>query len=748
MDNGMILIAAALLATAVSAWNYYSAFVTQRLRRPDTAVFSARIRTARLGFYAMTGLVSLASGVLLYLIFSHSFQVEYVYRYTSRDLPFGYLLSAFWAGQEGSFLLWALLIALMGTVFIRTTRHFEAPAMLVVNAVQAGFLIILMKASPFTMMAQLPPDGAGLNPLLQNPWMVIHPPVLFIGYAAATFPFALAVAALLRRDYEGFVPQALPWSLIVSITLGAGIIIGGYWAYKVLGWGGYWGWDPVENSSLIPWLTTLALLHGLLVQKALGAFSRSNLFLAIVTFGLVLYATFLTRSGVLADFSVHSFQDLGINLYLIAFIAITLGGGLYLLVKRAREVPFRRLEALTLNRETILLASMLVFAASAVFTFLGTSSPLFTGLMGRPAQVDIAFYNRIHLPIAIGMGLLLGFAPLLRWRTPGRDGLFRDLLPSIALTLLTVAAAVYLGTPSPTTLMLLGSATFALGSNAVVTVRLLASGWRNAGAPLAHFGVALLLTGIVVSGTFADSRKIVLEEGRPGAVYNYRMTYHGMTPAANGKDRMAIDVASDAGGFKAEPRFYFSEFNKSVMAEPAVHANALYDLYISPLERRPGGAAAGDARNVILNQGEPGRVGAYQVLFEGFDMANHSDGGTLRAGARLVIRDGNAEVSVVPAIVMERSETRPEPASFTTPGESGGHRASVTLNRIDADRKAVEVSFVGMGAQAAPSPSTETVVLDVSRKPFMGVLWLGTMLLTAGSGLALWRRRTLIRPLA
>jgi cytochrome c-type biogenesis protein CcmF len=218
----------------------------------------------RFAFYLSLAMITFASAYLYYLIFNHQFQVKYIYQYSSRDLPFGFLLSSFWAGQEGSFLLWTLFLSWLGVVFIKTSNQFENYGMFFMNLVQAFFLLVLIKASPFETHAggAIPPDGAGLNPLLQNFWMVIHPPILFIGYAAATFPFAIALAALVRNNFTKWVSQALPWVLSVSITLGAGIIIGAFWSYETLGWGGYWGWDPVENSSLIPWLTSLALFHG------------------------------------------------------------------------------------------------------------------------------------------------------------------------------------------------------------------------------------------------------------------------------------------------------------------------------------------------------------------------------------------------------------------------------------------------------------------------------------------------------
>jgi len=296
MKLGVFSIYLALAAALFSARNYFQAAKMgnhkDNKENKDRGLFKQKISLARQGFYLMTALIGIASIYLWYLIFTHQFQVDYIYRYTSRELGLGYLVSAFWAGQEGSFLFWALMIAVMGLAFMRSARQFESYAMFFLNIVQAAFIILLIKASPFALLEKVPPEGAGLNPLLQNPWMVIHPPILFLGYAAVTLPFVIALAALVRREFEGWVRIAFPWALFSSVTLGAGIIIGAYWAYEVLGWGGYWGWDPVENSSLIAWLAILAFFHGLIITRKSGALHKTNFFLAISAFSLVLYATF------------------------------------------------------------------------------------------------------------------------------------------------------------------------------------------------------------------------------------------------------------------------------------------------------------------------------------------------------------------------------------------------------------------------------------------------------------------------
>ncbi|MBR9975875.1 MAG: cytochrome c biogenesis protein CcsA, partial [Bacteroidetes bacterium] len=273
------------------------------------------IGVARTGFHVSVTTVLIASLILLILLVKHQFQFNYVWAYSSRDLPLGLLMSTFYAGQEGSFLLWTLMVSIIGVVLmVYTQKHDnEREVMGVYSSILAFLMMLLIVKNPFTPIDAdfIPADGRGLNPLLQNFWMQIHPPILFIGFAAMAPPFALAVAALMRRRYQAWVVSSLPWVVAGSMLLGLGIALGGFWAYETLGWGGWWGWDPVENASLIPWLISVALIHTMITQKRTKGLILTNFILAILAFVLVLYSTFLTRSGVLGEASVHSFVDPG-----------------------------------------------------------------------------------------------------------------------------------------------------------------------------------------------------------------------------------------------------------------------------------------------------------------------------------------------------------------------------------------------------------------------------------------------------
>lgn len=281
---------------------------------------------ARFGVYAALAGVLMSWTLLITVFLARRFDLDYVYNYSSHDLEFFFTIAASWAGQPGSFMIWLLWGSIASALLVRRSKHFEPYVLAIVMATQAaiiGFVLVLNPFQPLidpsTGTALTPTDGRGLNPLLHNFWMIIHPPVLFVGYALTMIPFAFALAALWRRDYDTWVQRALPWTLAAWAFLGLALLLGGYWAYETLGWGGYWGWDPVENSSLVPWLILTALIHGMLIQRTHGGLRKTNLVLGIATYITVFYATFMTRSGVYANFSVHSFVAEGLFERLVGF---------------------------------------------------------------------------------------------------------------------------------------------------------------------------------------------------------------------------------------------------------------------------------------------------------------------------------------------------------------------------------------------------------------------------------------------
>ncbi len=408
-------------------------------------------------YHLFTAVITIATCYLSYLFFSETYVVSYVYNYSDRALPFFYKLSALWGGQEGTYLMWLMMNAFFGYIIIKKGGIYRNVGMVVYSIVNLFFLFLLVKLSPFALLNGYPPDGAGLNPLLQNPWMVIHPPIIFIGYSLSAVPFSYAMSALILNDFSHWIKKAFPWAAITALMLAGGNILGGYWAYITLGWGGFWAWDPVENSSFIPWFISLAFIHGMIIEKRTGALRKSNILMSSFVFVLVIYGTFLTRSGVLADFSVHSFVDLGINQYLVLFLVLYILMTLMFFVRNKINyiIAASLFAAFTLttfvtggNQFVGVLITLYVFANLIIFipqqqhisntpisynifhkdfiTFGGmallftfsiivlawTSLPILTNIFtDTPRAADLSTYNTFAAPFAVIYALLLTFAP-------------------------------------------------------------------------------------------------------------------------------------------------------------------------------------------------------------------------------------------------------------------------------------------------------------------------------------------------
>jgi cytochrome c-type biogenesis protein CcmF len=696
---------------------------------------------ARKTYYGFLLFSVLASAYLMYLFLAHRFQVEYVYGYSSSAEPFFYLVSGFWAGQEGSFLLWLFFGSLLGIFLMSGKRKpglynkesgiREGHVMFFYLLVQIFLLALLLKQSPFLLLPDVPPDGRGLNPLLRDFWMVIHPPVVFVGYAALAVPFAYALSALTANNYKGWVRLTLPWAGFACFSLGSGIFIGAYWAYKVLGWGGYWGWDPVENASLVPWLLSVAMIHGLILERTRRVFRRTNLLLAILSFLLVVYATFLVRSGVLGDFSVHSFADLGINAYLLIFMVFffSLSLGLYLI--RLSGIPQTKASEKILTSEFALFIGIILIALSALLVLLGTSSPVISRIFGPASNVSIAYYVRTQLPLAILVCLALGAVPFLRWKGSDLGEFMKNVRPSSLMAVALTILAFIFGVRSPVYLICIFAASLALAGNLLVLVQRGKGGWKLVGGFLTHVGVGMLIAGIVTSSGYDRSEKINLPIGQTEEAFGYQFTYMGLeTGSRSNQDALKIKVQKGNRSFVAKPKFYFSEYNQGIMRTPYIEINPLYDLYLSPLEHASGEDAE---RNLLqVGKGETVKREGYTITFVGFDVGSHTQSGEISVGAILEVeRDGEKE-TLTPTMVMGGIEGGQIKRMVHLPGGADHLR----LESIDADRKIVTLRLVLQDEKT----SDDLLVLSVGKKPLINLFWLGTILVMAGLMAATYRR--------
>src|SRR6201987_2401199 len=438
---------ALLLALALGAYSFLVGLFALILGGKDSDYLGETARRAGIATFAA---VLLASVVLVTAAFTDDFSVAYIFHHSNKDLPGPYKFAVLWSGQKASLFFWSLLLAAYGFVLrlrYKTDPRLFAYASVVIAGVQVFFLLLLnIAAHPFAILeGQIPPDGSGLNPLLQYPEMVIHPPMLYLGYVGFTVPFAFALGALIMRyPGEKWIHITRRWTMVTWGFLTCGIFLGAHWAYSVLGWGGYWGWDPVENASLMPWLTGTAFLHSVMMQEKRGMLKTWNMWLIFSTFMLSIFGTFLTRSGVVS--SVHAFAQSSIGDWFVAFIALTFAVCVFFFVKnRSHLRSEHKLESLVSRESSFLFNNLLLLVAC--FTVLwGTLFPVLSEwVQGTKVTVGAPFFNRVNVPVALLLLLLTAIGPLLAWRRTSIESLKRNFLWPAIGALLTGALLVTLG---------------------------------------------------------------------------------------------------------------------------------------------------------------------------------------------------------------------------------------------------------------------------------------------------------------
>jgi cytochrome c-type biogenesis protein CcmF len=501
----------------------------------DSGKKTLRVKSLARSFYGLHVLFMIAVAVVLYvIIFKHYFEYSYVWQYSSKDLPMKYIISCFWAGQEGSFLVWALFQALVGVFVMRFSRDWE-PGVMSFFALSQVFVSSMLLGvhigsweigtSPFDLLRDTVDDisgtifmefdyairitdGNGLNPLLENIWMTIHPPILFLGYALALVPFSYAMAALFRKEYHDWLKMVFPWTLLAIIFLGIGILLGGAWAYVSLTFGGFWAWDPVENSSLVPWITLVAALHFMLIARKQPYALMAVFIFSTLSYVLVLYASYLTRSGVLSETSAHSFGENGMAVQLVLFLLTFLILSVGFIILRSKSLHLKKKEVF-FSREFWMFVGTMVMVLSAFQIIVTTSIPVFNAIFGTkiaPPNDAIGFYNRWQTPFALLVAGFIGVTQFLQYNQSEGIKFFRYTIISVVVSVGLIIPFLTSGIVTNWTYILfLFFILFALVSS-LMNLLLKTSSPRNWAAMITHIGFAIFLLGVLI--TFSNSRVI------------------------------------------------------------------------------------------------------------------------------------------------------------------------------------------------------------------------------------------------
>ncbi|MGD8190465.1 heme lyase CcmF/NrfE family subunit [Brevibacillus ginsengisoli] len=518
------------------------------IRKKDAVHKHARIAT--MGMFAST---AVAIGIMLYLLGSSQFQYEYVSHYTNADLPMMYKLSALWAGNAGSLLLWTFLLALYTTVVFCGKKLKDHPvvpyatAILLVNSIFFLFMLGFI-TRPFALLDKVPVDGSGLNPLLQNPGMVIHPVTLYLGYVGMAIPFAFGMGSLLMKSVKSeWIQMTRRWTLAAWLFLTLGNILGGQWAYVELGWGGYWAWDAVENASFMPWLTATAFMHSVMVQERKNMLRVWNLSLITVTYALTLFGTYIARSGVLT--SVHAFPNSSLGNYFLVFMGLAIIFAVYMMMNRINVLKGGAGQFHSyLSKESSFLVNNLLLVGAAIAVLWGTVFPLTSEfLTGNKITLDTSFFNTVEAPILLGLMALMSVCPLLAWNSGNNRKIRRSLiLTAVVSTVIGVLLYVY-GIRQLYPLFADLVVIFMISNHGVAFYQdaksrqqstgeafvrslgvMINKNRRRYGGYIVHLGIAAMALGIIGSSNFSVQTMQTIEIGKSITINDYTLTYENL----------------------------------------------------------------------------------------------------------------------------------------------------------------------------------------------------------------------------
>jgi len=805
---GQFFIVLAFAASLLSTISYYFATTNKELADKSWQ------RLGRIGFLVNFFSVIAIGSTLFYLILNHYNEYYYVYSHSSKALPVYYIISAFWEGQEGSFWLWAFWQSLLGTILIWKAKTWENGVMTVISFSQVFLTSMLLGvqifgerigSSPFILLRdainlkeeapvvfadaenyknylKFITDGRGLNPLLQNYWMVIHPPTLFLGFASMIVPFAYVIAGLWQRKYREWVKPAMPWALFAVMILGTGIIMGSFWAYEALNFGGFWAWDPVENASLIPWLTLIGAVHVMIAFKNTGHAFFTSIALVLLSFVLVLYASFLTRSGILGETSVHAFTDLGMFGHLVLYNVVFLIIPVVLIVLRWKELPITNKDEETYSREFWMFIGALVVTVACIQVIFSTSVPVFNKAFGTnfaPPIDAVKYYNQWQAPFAILVTLISGFSQFLKYKRTDTRKFYSSLIATIVISIVVTAVFVYVTNVYSNLIYILlsFSCMFAILSNARVISQGVSGKGKLIGAAVAHIGFALLLVGALVAAAtnkpisinttnfipvkdFEKGEKpgenIVLYKNEPKKMGRFTVTYTSDTTIApNTYYKLNFKVLDEKTGavkedFDLNPRVQVNE-KMGLIASPDTKHYLTYDVYthITSAPEKKDEHADADAHSDEQNYKKPRIVNvvAGDTLHTSSGIIRVKDLNFKPTAKSLALAEGDLAVGLPLEIDLNGKIYKTEPI-FLVKGNNTFDFARnipelglrVRFTKILPDQKKVELQVF-----EKPQQAKDWVVFKSIEFPFINLYWLGLIVMVIGFLISIVRRQKEIR---
>lgn len=818
---GHLFVSFALVMSLVSVYLYVRSHTENQFKIWARGAFLAQV-------FAVIGVF-----VILFLIIqNHYFEYAYAFQHSSRDLPYHFMISCFWEGQEGSFLLWIVWNSLLGVVLMFTSGKWEKGVLPIIGLAQVMLLTMILGvklpelsflgseplsigSSPFELLRnkmQGAPlfsqpdylsrlmDGNGLNPLLQNYWMVIHPPTLFLGFALTLVPFAYAITGLFTKQHREWIGPALPWALIAGLILGAGIIMGGFWAYESLSFGGYWAWDPVENASLVPWLLLIAGIHLMLIKKVTNTLTTLSYVLVIASHILVLYATFLTRSGVLGDTSVHSFTDLGLAGQLMQLVLIfvwlpivavsrrkgtrliigisiltlagllpfytkltfypilvfSLVGIVYFGLKLNRELDPKPSDDNLWSREFWMFVGSLILILSSIQVTITTSLPVFNkifNLNAAPPANAIEHYNNWQLPFALVVLLLTGIGQFFNYRNTSDKTRFKQTVLMILVTslLFSVGAMILFKISDWLFVIFLFAGIYAVVANAwYIIVRL--GTLKSAGASIAHIGFALMMVGVLVSSSkkevitqdFSDNlgqfdekvrrENMLLWEGQPERLGSFMVTYLG-----DSLDRQSIFFKvkyrslTNNDTFTLYPNSIVTA-QEGLMSNPDTRHYLTRDVYtyVSSIPKKQDSLIWQEEQEVGIVQDLRVLTPNGEIKFlrmEEMDQDPNLKGAAI-SKAIFEIKRGRSTYLAEPLLVILNDGRFYAQSDIV---EAAGIKV-----RFDLRTDGPDVHPVLIYSTTTPQP--KYIVMKAIVFPYINLLWLGTIVMLIGFGLATWHR--------